>query len=507
MPNSSPVPAAGPRLLARMAATVRGLMGIGPFTSRPGPMQPPAGPSGLDGVSITQSGMIPNWWPWNHGQSGFDPVVGGMNSVVYSCIMLYARTIAQLPGHHMRQLANNGQEELRNTPLANILRKPNSYQTRSDFMYNMVVALLDDGNSYALALRDANFRVTSMHQLRSRNTRPFTTQEGDIFYAVGTNQVLESMPEWWADPMRQIEGRYIVPERDMMHWRAWCPLHPLIGESPLIAAAIPIMAQGQGLGSMARYYENMSRPSGILQTDLILTKDQVTELRARWNEQASGAAIGGTPILTAGLKWTAAGEINAANAQIAEMLKYSTADIARVFGVPLAMINDMSGATYNNTEQLIMTWLRMGLNFYLEHIELNFDKLFEIERGDEFTELDIKALLRPDFKTQVEGLVRAVTGGVYAPNEARAELSLKRVENGDEPRVQQQQVPLSWEPPEPAPPAAPVDPDDDDDPDPPDDDPAEDDPPPEKALSREDSRALARGRLAEIMKGQFHAAT
>ena len=139
------------------------------------------------------------------------------------------------------------------------------------------------------------------------------------------------------------------------------------------------------------------------------------------------------------------------------MLKYSTADIARVFGVPLAMINDMTGATYNNTEQLIMTWLRMGLGFYLEHIELAFDQLFEIERSDDFTELDIKALLRPDFKSQIEGLSKAVTGGLYAPNEARRELSLPRVPNGDEPRVQQQMVPLSWEPPEPTPAPAPED--------------------------------------------------
>lgn len=496
---SVPKIAARPRppLLARL---LRGLMGIGPWTSRPGPMVPAGGGSGLDGVSFTASGMIPNWWPWNHGQAGFDPIPGGMNSVVYACIMLYARTIAQLPGHHMKQLANNGTEELTGTPLANILRKPNTYQTRSDFMYNMVVALLDNGNAYALALRDRDFNITSVHQLKSRNTRPLLTQDGEVFYSVGTNQVLDALPEWWADPMRQIEGRFFVPERDMMHWRAWCPLHPLIGESPLIAAAVPILAQSQGLGSMATYYANMARPSGVLSTDLILTKEQVEELRTRWNEQAAGAAMGGTPILTAGLKWTAAGEINAANAQIAELLKYSTADIARVFGVPLAMINDMTGATYNNTEQLIMTWLRMGLGFYLEHIELAFDKLFQIERAADFTELDIKALLRPDFKTQIEGLTRAVTGGVYAPNEARAEVSLPRVANGDEPRVQQQQVPLSWTPPS-----------GQTEPQPGGDDPPEDEPEgegvdePEKMLSRADSRALAAARLAEIAKGASHA--
>lgn len=442
--QSSQPPEPQPGLLRRL---LRGLMGIGPWTSRPGPLLPPAG--GAGGVSMTSAGLIPNWWPMNFGQVGYDPTGGGLNSVVYACIALYARTIAQLPGHHMRALANNGTEQIKTSALSRILKQPNDYQSRSDFLYNLVVALLDNGNAYALALRNDRFEIDSLHLLNPRNTRAAITQDGEIFYEVGSNQILDARQ----DLMERVAGRWIVPARDIMHIRAWCPRHPLIGESPLVAAAVPILAQSQGLGSMATYYANMARPSGVLQTDLILSKEQVVELRERWNEQASGAALGGTPILTAGLKWQAAGEINAANAQIAELLKYSTADIARVYGVPLAMINDMTGATYNNTEQLIMTWLRMGLGFYLEHIELAFDRLFGISRGDDYTELDIKALLRPDFKTQIEGLAKAVTGGLYAPNEARAELALPRVPNGDEPRVQQQMVPLSWEPPEAAEPA------------------------------------------------------
>lgn len=442
-----------PGLLARLGAWLGRSTN---WSSRPGPL---AGP-----VAATSEGLISFNWPLNFGQVGYDPVRGELNSVVYACIALYARTIAQLPGHHMRALENGGTETIKTSALSRILRKPNDYQSRSDFMFNLVTSLLDDGNAYALALRNGAYQPDSLHQLSSRNTRPLISPDGEIFYAIGSNQIIEARPDWWADPMRPAEGRHYVPARDILHLRAWCPRHPLIGESPLMAAAVPIMAQAQGLGSMAAYYRNMARPSGVLQTDLILSKEQVVELRERWNEQASGAAIGGTPILTAGLKWQAAGEINAANAQIAELLKYSTADIARVFGVPLAMINDMTGATYNNTEQLIMTWLRMGLGFYLEHIELAFDKLFEIERSDDYCELDIRALLRPDFKTQVEGLAKAVTGGLYAPNEARRELSLPAVENGDEPRVQQQMVPLSWEPPAAQPPA-----------DPPPDDPATDD--------------------------------
>jgi hypothetical protein len=52
-------------------------------------------------------------------------------------------------------------------------------------------------------------------------------------------------------------------------------------------------------------------------------------------------------------------------------------------------------------------------------------------------------LLRSAMKDRVEALARGVQGGIYAPNEARRLEGLPDVEFGDEPRVQQQVVPLS----------------------------------------------------------------
>src|SRR4051812_17877140 len=94
---------------------VKNWMGIGPWTSNPGPMTGPA--------ALTDAGWIPYNWPINFGQVGWDPVSGGMNSVVYACIALYARTIAQLPGKHKRELENNGTEVITTSALARILKR------------------------------------------------------------------------------------------------------------------------------------------------------------------------------------------------------------------------------------------------------------------------------------------------------------------------------------------------------------------------------------------------
>jgi len=435
------VPATSPSVWSRLKA---GLMGIGPWSSRPGP--PTAGPA-----AFTDEGWIPFSWPMNFSQLGWDPIPGGWNAVVYACIMLYARTIAQLPGQHLKVMPDNGTQEITNSALSRILQRPNDYQTRSDFMLNMVISLLAEGNAYALALRNDRYEVTDLYQLPSRSCRALYADTGEVFYSIGGNPILD----YRMDPDFENGKRFVIPQRDILHFCGPAKASdPLNGESPLVAGVLPIaMSSGAG-GHFSRFYANMSRPSGVLSTDVTLTTDQVVELRKRWEEHSRGAGFGGVPILTAGLKWEAM-SMSAADMQIAESMKLSKQDIAMIFGVPLALINDMTGATWNNTENLILMWLREGLGFYVDNIELSFDKLFGIERSTEYTYLDIDAaLLRPDFKTRIEGLKNGVLGGIYSPNEARKIEGLATAEEGDEPRLQAQQVPLSaWDkqPAQPAP--------------------------------------------------------
>ena len=70
-------------------------------------------------------------------------------------------------------------------------------------------------------------------------------------------------------------------------------------------------------------------------------------------------------------------------------------------------------------------------------------QLFSLAGELDYCELNTGALLRSDQKDRIESLVRGVQGGVFSPNEARNLEGLDSVEYGDEPRAQQQVVPLS----------------------------------------------------------------
>jgi HK97 family phage portal protein len=396
---------------------------------RPGPWHLPK----TGGWLSAEVGQYLNWW-----QLGYNVEGAGTNSaIVQACISAYAQTTAMCPGDHWRQTALGGRERVETSALSRILRNPNAYQSISDFLLNLTWQLYQTGNAYCLALRNDRFEVDELHLMSSTLSRPIISQDGEIFYHLGGNEVIN----------RQIGGEVIVPNRDCLHIRLNAPHGrvpwPLIGETPLAAIYGELTTQGAINESQGNFYLNQARPSAVLSTDLVLDRVQVEELRQRWDEQSQGLKAGKTPILTAGLK-VAPWNVSSRDAQMAEFLKISDEHVALAFRIPLQILGLGGANPGSSTEALMQSWIASGLGFCLGHIETGFDQFFRL-RGQpyEYTEFNTEALLRSQYKDRIEALVRAVQGGIYSPNEARNQESLDRVPFGDEPRVQQQVVPLS----------------------------------------------------------------
>jgi HK97 family phage portal protein len=194
-----------------------------------------------------------------------------------------------------------------------------------------------------------------------------------------------------------------------------------------------------------QFYINQSRPSFLLTTDVVMKREQAQELRAWWNEQSQSANVGGTPILTSGLKAQPV-QTSAVDAQLVETLKMNDQAIALAMRIPLQILG-IGNTTFSSTELLMQSWIATGLGFAINHIEEAFGQLFQL-RGvpDEYLELDTRALLRSAYRERIEGLARGVISGIYSPDEARAAEDLPAVPGGygDMPRTQQQVVPLSY---------------------------------------------------------------
>lgn len=402
-----------------------------------------------DGPYVLPSGFLPAAWGQylNYWQMGYDPLPTGISAMVEACVSAYAQTVAMCPLAHWRLTGDGGREMVTTSALSRVARVPNDYQTRSDFLLNAVRSLYLDGNAYALALRNDRFEIASLHGMNPQLCRAYVSN-GEVFYELGGNTVIDGRIvslDLEQDILR------IVPARDVLHIKLNSVRDVLHGESPLCAAALAVAANNAIVAQSIQFFQNKAMPSGVLSTDAPLTVTQVTEAKKRWDEAAKGLAVGGTPVLSHGFKFQPI-TTPAKDSQFAETLKFNDQQIAEVFRIPLAIIGS-EAQPMGSTEALMNFWIAGGLGFALDRVELAIDKLFALP-ATEYSELDSSVLLRSNLKDKIEAYARGVLGGIYAPNEARAEFELPRAKAGDEPRVQQQVVPLSFATDPPTPPAA-----------------------------------------------------
>ena len=401
-------------------------------------------------LPVGSSGIPPNW-PANWWQLGYDPLRPSGSAVVYACRQAYAQTISMCAGTHWQSDGKGGRDRVSTSALSRILKKPNTYQSPTDFFLYLTDCLYGEGAAFGLALRNNRFEISEIHLMDPARCWPRVAPNGEIFYTLAGNEVVERL---FAGNTQLLEA---VPARDVLHVRLPDRRNPLQGCSPLQAALLEVAVSNAMVGQALAYAANQGRPSGVIQTDASFhnNPEAVERLRAKWNEHTQGINAGGTPILTDGLKW-APTIVNSRDAQLAEMLQVSDQRIATAYRVPLPLLSLMAGVgPQASTESLMGFWVSTGLGFSANLIEDAFGRVFALGGWpDDYLELDLEALLRANFRDRIEGLARGVQGGIFSPNEARAKEDLRAMPFGDEPRVQQQVVPLSaWDK---APPATPA---------------------------------------------------
>jgi HK97 family phage portal protein len=386
-------------------------------------------------VNTRDVGVIDTSWDIGWWQAGKNPLDNGNNAVVEACVQRIATAVSQMPITHFAIDDKGTRTRVLNSNPMRVLRRPNPNTTGIDFLYNAVRSLYLDGNFYAYCVRNARTEITEMWLLNPKSVNAYRLPEGsDIVYSVGDHRYTPA----------NFDPTFFVPARDMLHVKLAHLENPLKGVPPIQFAAAQVSANNSIANKTAKFFENQGVPSGVLQTELALNQDQVRRLRDSWDAQSQGFNAGKTPILTSGLKWQQV-SMSSQDAQLIEANNMTVQNISAVFGVPLALINSMQQATYNNTEQLISHWLATGLGWTVSLIEQALESAFELS-ADEQIDLDEKILLRANFKDRMDALGSGILNGIYAPNEARQVEGLAPIDGGDKPYLQQQMIPIGESP-------------------------------------------------------------
>lgn len=351
-------------------------------------------------------------------------------SAVFSCISRISTDIAKLRLRLVEKAPNGIWIEVdRTSPYAVALRKPNNYQNRIQFIVAWLASKLMWGNTYVLKVRDARGIVVAMHVLDPRRVVPLVTPAGDVYYQLASDHLA-----------RLAAPNITVPASEIIHDRGVTLYHPLVGVSPIHACAVSATQGNRIQANSALFFQNMSRPSGMITAPGTIDDVTADRLKREWQENFAAGNIGKMAVLGDGLRYEAM-TVNADDAQLIEQLKWTVEDVARAFGVPLYKINTGPIPTNNNVEALEGQYYSGCLQILIESIELALDEglgLSVVTDRHYGTEFDLDGLLRMDTATMMDTLGKGVNAGLLAPNEGRAKMNLPPVAGGNTPYLQQQ---------------------------------------------------------------------
>lgn len=346
------------------------------------------------------------------------------NWAVWACVTLIAGDIGKV---NLRLMDRNKDiwEETSSPAFSPVLQKPNGYQTRQQFMESWVLSKLLFGNTYVLLTRDNRGVVVQMHVLDPCRVVPLIAEDGSVYY------------ELMDDDLAKVSERLAVPASEIIHDRFNCLYHPLVGLSPIFSSGLAA-TQGQKISlNAAKFFENMSRPSGILTAPGAISDATALRLKESWDTNYTGDKIGKVAVLGDGLKYEQM-SVTASDAQMVEMAKFSAEMICATFHVPAFKIGAGTIPAGQKVADLNEIYYADCLHGLMDAIQTLLGNGLGLEPEKRCVRFDLHDLLKMDMASLMTVLKTGIDAAIYAPNEARQKLNLPPVDGGEAPLSQQQ---------------------------------------------------------------------
>ena len=346
---------------------------------------------------------------------------------VWAAVNFLSGTIAGLPLHVYDKTAN-GKKKVKNTkatPVVGVLHDAvndglTSFQWRFDLMW----AVLTEGRFVTYIERDDLGRVTDLFpmlqfevKMLPNGRKQYTTKAGGV-----TKQY---------DQADVIDITFALKPDLFTH------------RSPLRQCAVAIGKAYNANEYGSKIFKNGGMPAFAL-TGPFASGASATRASDDIANAAKDAAQKGGQVLAIplGHELKPLGS-DPEKMQMTEAQEFSVQEIARVYSLPPTFLQDLSRATFSNSEQQDLHLVKHTIKRWLEQIEgeLNL-KLFG--RGSSrVAEFNLDGLLRGDYQTRMAGNAQAIQTGQLTPNEARALDNRGPLDGGDVLLIQGATIPLT----------------------------------------------------------------
>ena len=286
------------------------------------------------------------------------------NVIAYRSINLIAAGAASVAWVLYRTDRDGRKALVQAHPLLTLLQRPNLCCAGAEFFENVYAYKYISGNSYIHAIVPQGEKPQELHLLRPDRVALIAGKGG---VPVGYRYTLDNTAQDFM--VNRLTGQSPV-----LHLRSFHPLNDWYGLSPVEAAAYSIDQHNQAGQWNQALLQNGARPSGALvvnagnSTGGTLTEDQYQRVKSQIDEQYSGAANAGRPILLeGGLEWREM-SLSPKDMDYIDMKHSAARDIALAFGVPPQLLGIPGDNTFSNLAEARLSLWEQTILPLLDHI-------------------------------------------------------------------------------------------------------------------------------------------
>jgi HK97 family phage portal protein len=325
--------------------------------------------------------------------------------VVFECVDVIKRTLSLVTPKVVEQRPN-GKYPAVGHPLYPIINsEPYTLYSASDYYGQMVADFLLYGNAYALILRSGG-RVVGLRRLEPEMVEPYILE-------------MDGVEERWYKVTNDKRATTAYNQADVIHLMDF-NFDGIKGLSRIQLKRNTITDAGQIQIYSTDMYKDGVSVSGYLESDRVIGKEELDYLRKKFEQQAT-TKNGGIAALPQGFKYHQMQyNLPFADAELVEAKKFGVEDIARIFGVPLSLIqrsdlaDNKADAEYN---RFLATTIA-PLTILLEN-EHNRKLFTPSERGRYYMKFELKGLYRVDMLTRYQAHQIALSHGFMNKDEVR----------------------------------------------------------------------------------------
>jgi HK97 family phage portal protein len=332
-------------------------------------------------------------------------------STTYACVRLLTDTISTLP---VDTFFRSDGQRLPFRPKPAWVDEPDAGTTREEHVQQVVMSLLLDGNSYTRVYRNAVGDVVSLVVLDPTRMQIRRDRFGDVEYVWDSSRILT--------------------RADIKHITMLKRPGSLKGIGPLDEVK-QSFGSAQALDEFAaRFFSGGSTTSGIIETAAVLTREQALDVKSAYEETHRGLRNSHrVAVLGGGSKFTKTG-VDPEQAQMLESRRFAVEEIARIFRVPLHMLQVAAPGvqSYASNEQNAIQFAQYTLRPIVSKIETAYTQLLP---GGAFLRINMDGLLRGDLSSRYSAYSTGIQSGFLSISDIRRLEDLRPVEGGDVLRV------------------------------------------------------------------------